>query len=161
MAENGRIGSLARFLSMALKERPRDFGIRVDRRGEVALMDLMGVILEEPDFSWVTVKDVEEAVSTTKPPVFEIHGTSIRVVGARTSAPGQGEKKRSGSSRRRRRRRKPRSGQGQGGKASQPSQAAARSGSSPGQEGKSSKKKGSSSRRRRRRRRPAAADNKT
>ncbi|MBW2262310.1 MAG: RNA 2'-phosphotransferase [Deltaproteobacteria bacterium] len=89
---------LLRFLIMCLKERADAFGMRPDREGYVSLMDLMGAILDEPDFSWVTVNDVEAAVESSKPRIFEIRGRRIRVLGA-----GRG-----GDGKSRRRRRKPR-----------------------------------------------------
>ncbi len=78
----GRKHRLVRFLTMCLKESTDAFGMRPDREGYVSLMDLMGAILDEPDFSWVTVRDVEAAVESSKPRIFEIRGTRIRVLGA-------------------------------------------------------------------------------
>lgn len=87
-----RIRKLVRFLTMALKDRPGDFGIRPERDGTIRLMDLMGVILDEPDFSWVTMQDVEEAVKATRPPLFEISGRKIRALGG--SGGGSGRRRR-------------------------------------------------------------------
>lgn len=156
MEVNGRIRRLVKFLTMALRDRPDGFGIRPDRQGYVPLMDLMGVILDERDFSWVTMKDVEAAVGSSRPPLFEISGTRIRV---RTNAKGGkgGEGRgRSRSSRRRRRKRKPAGGK-TGSLGGQGVEAAARS---PGPGGEKAAGQGQaggrrSSRRRRRKRRPS------
>ncbi len=127
MVENGRLPRLVMFLTMALRDRPDGFGIRPDRGGFVSLMDLMGVILDEPDFSWVTVKDVEAAVQSGQPPLFEISGTRIRVLGKRGAPAPVDQKRPSGGSRRRRRPKRPEHGSS----VSQPAQtreAASRSG---------------------------------
>jgi len=95
---------------MALLDRPDGFGLRPDRAGWVSLMDLMGAILDEPDFSWVTVEDVEQVVGSEKPRRFEIAGTRIRPIGA-----GGAERRSSGQ--RSRRKKKPRTGSGTSGAA--------------------------------------------
>jgi len=97
-----RKARLVRFLTMCLKERADAFGMRPDREGFVSLMDLMGAILDEPDFSWVTVKDVEAAVEFSTPRVFEIRGRKIRVLGATAGRDGKSKR------RRRTRKKKPR-----------------------------------------------------
>jgi len=102
-----RKSRLVRFLTMCLKESTDAFGMRPDREGFVSLMDLMGAILDEPDFSWVTVKDVEAAVDSSKPRIFEIRGRKIRVLGA-----GRGGESQAKRRRRRPRKQKPRSDAG-------------------------------------------------
>jgi RNA:NAD 2'-phosphotransferase (TPT1/KptA family) len=92
--DDSRKQRLLKFLGMALGERRGAFGIRPDREGYVPLMDLMGAILDEPDFSWVTLKDVEEAVGSTRPPGFEIRGGRIRPVGQGGAAPARRSRRR-------------------------------------------------------------------
>jgi RNA:NAD 2'-phosphotransferase (TPT1/KptA family) len=131
---------LVRFLTMCLKERADAFGMRPDREGFISLMDLMGAILDEPDFSWVTVKDVEAAVESSTPRLFEIRGRKIRVLG--------GSRRRDGKAKRRRRtRKKPRTEAGSG--AGRPGTEQKASGDQPAR-----KKK----RRRRRRKKKPQAD---
>ena len=89
-----RNNRLVRFLTMCLKERSDAFGMRPDREGYVSLMDLMGAILDEPDFSWVTVKDVEAAVESSRPRLFEIRGRRIRVLGADRGGDAKAKKRR-------------------------------------------------------------------
>jgi len=84
---------LARFLTMALRERADEFGIKPDREGYVHLMDLMGVILDEPDLAWVTVKDVGEAVASMSS-LFEISGSRIRAVERRAPAASRPRRRR-------------------------------------------------------------------
>lgn len=158
MVENGRLAQLVSFLSMALRDRPGDFDLRPDRNGLVSLMDLMGVILDEPDFSWVTMRDVDAAVRATDPPLFEISGTSISLVGSRRAGRGRTEQGQSPSKRKRRRKRKPHGSSPADGKAAPVAQPSARA-SGPSDGAKPTSGEGgpnnSSKRRRRRRRKPA------